>query len=156
MKVVTSIRINKDVFNHLKQLDVNVSSYINNLILDDLTKSTYDDTRLKNVVDVAIKEDKKSKIIRELKLIGAINNIAQRLNDISKEEPEIYTTLLKKNIELLQIEFDFEYSKETKNIIKDMYRKLNLMLKEIAPQEKQHKIKQNGKKKKIKSKKESI
>jgi post-segregation antitoxin (ccd killing protein) len=154
MKVVTSIRISQDVFNHLKQLDVNVSDYVNTLILDDLTKSSYDDTRLKNVVDIAIKEEKKSKIIQELKLIGALNNIAQRLNDMSKEDPEVYATLLKKNIELLQIEFDFDYSPDTKALIKDMYRKLNSIQKELAPYEKQRKL--NNGKKKHKGKKESV
>lgn len=149
MKVVTSIRLDRDLLNHLKHLGINVSDYVNSLMLDDLKQQSYEDTKLKKVVDNSIKEERKSKILQEMKLIGALNNIAQRINDMAKEDPEVFTTLLKKNIELLQLEYDFDYSNDTKLLIKEMFKKLKDIQKEIAPNEKDLKL-TNGKTKKKK------
>lgn len=136
MKVVTSIRINQDILNHLRHLEINISEYINNLLLNDLRQQSFKDTELKKVVDLAIKEEKKATLLKEMKLIGAINNIGQRLEDMSKGNEMVFHALLKKNIELLELEYDFEYSKETKQLIKSMFMELQKTNRIIEPYEK--------------------
>lgn len=148
MKAITSIRINKDVLNHLRQLDVNVSEYINKLIMKDLLNQSYEDTSLKKVVDAAIREEKKSQCIQEMKLIGAIANIPTRLKEMSKGDDIVYHTLLKKNIELLELEFDFDYSEEVQFMIKEMYKQVNAINKEhFEPYQNAKKLLKNDKKK---------
>lgn len=151
MKAVTTIRINKDVLNHLRQLEVNVSDYINKLIMKDLLKKSYEDTTLKKVVDIAQKEERKSQILQELKLIGALRNISTRLEQMSKGCEITYHTLLKRNIELLELEYDFDYSKETKYLIKQLYKETRQANKDhFEPYLEAKKLIKNDKKKKTK------
>jgi hypothetical protein len=124
MRAVTSIRINKDVLNHLRTLNINVSDYINKLIMADLSKKSYEDTALKKVVDSAIREEKKSKIIAEMKVIGAIQNISTQIYNISKNNENTAHNLLKRNMELLELEYENDYSRETKHQIKEMYKEI--------------------------------
>lgn len=140
MKNVTSIRVEQEVLNHLRNLNVNVSDYVNTLLIKDLTEKSFEDSTLKRVVTIALNEEKKKQIKEEMRVIGAVNNIAQRLHDMSKEDEGVYLSLLQKNIDLLKLEYDNEfYSKDTKLIIKDKYRILTNMSKELLGEKAQHK-----------------
>jgi hypothetical protein len=148
MKAITSKRINKDVLNHLRQLDVNVSDYINKLIMKDLLNQSFEDTSLKVVVDNAVRDENKSLILQEMKLIGALANIPTRLSEMSKGDDIVYHTLLKKNIELLQLEYDFPYSKETRYLIKQMYKQVTDINKShFEPYQNAKKLMKSGNKK---------
>ena len=150
MKAVTSIRINIDVLNHLRDLNISVSDYINKLLIEDLTKNSYNDTKLKEVVASAIRDEKKSICINEMKLIGALSNIPTRLEQMSKGDEIVFHTLLKKNIELLELEFENEYSQETKYLIKQMYKQVQQINKEHFEPYKREKLLIENDKKKIK------
>jgi hypothetical protein len=76
------------------------------------------------VVDSAIREEKKSKIIAEMKVIGAIQNISTQIYNISKNNENTAHNLLKRNMELLELEYENDYSRETKHQIKEMYKEI--------------------------------
>lgn len=148
MKNVTSIRVEQEILNHLRNLNVNVSDYVNTLLIEDLTKKSFNDSKLKRVVTIAINEEKKKQIKEEMRVIGAVNNIAQRLHYMSKEDENVYLSLLNKNLDLLKLEYDNEtYSKDTKLLIKDKFRVLNKMNKNILGEKAEIKKLKNDKEK---------
>ena len=136
MKTTTSIRINRDILNHLRRSGINVSDYINSLILNDLKKN-FDNSELKKAIKSAERDEKKKKVLNEMKIIGAIKNIETRIYNASKNDEVTGMYLIEKNINLLELEYENEeYSKGTKEIIKRKYKELkNFMLEYYEPHE---------------------
>lgn len=136
MKVPISFKINIDVFNELKRLNVKIQPYINTLLYEDLIKMSLTDSKLHEAIKKAQAEERKNQIIKEMKIIGALGNIAQRVQDMSKGDMGVMLNLIEQNLELLEIEFNnTDYSPKTRNLIKGMYSTLQTEKKKLVPRE---------------------
>jgi len=98
MRKIISIRIDENLLTPLKEAGVNISNFINNILYLEMKKKQIFEEAVKKAEAERLKKD----IIEEIRVIGAINNIDNRIREMSKLEPMIQTLLIKRNIKLLE------------------------------------------------------
>jgi hypothetical protein len=110
------ISISDKLKEEILNADINVSHYIRNLIHNDIVG----DKKILLKLKEEIENQKKAQVIKEeMSLIGAVENISQRVKQMSKCNVATYTLLIKKNVELLTLETTKDYySQSTKDYLK--------------------------------------
>jgi hypothetical protein len=98
----TSLRIDEDTLNYLHSEGVNVSNYVEALIFIDLRQRT--NPKCQELARKDEAERQRRKHLDELKLIGAIRNIDQRIEGGSKNDRPTKLAYIRTNIKLLENE----------------------------------------------------
>lgn len=96
-----SVRLDDGIGDQLQQTNVNISEYVRNLITQDLKGRGEEFEKL--VKKLEAKTEKK-KLLNELKILGALQNILERIQKMAKLDKGSEYVMTKKAIALIEEE----------------------------------------------------
>lgn len=118
-----SFRLDDELEKQFKGDKINISEYLKALIYKDLKERNLYEKQVRK----AMAKDKRKEIIDELKIIGAIGNINQRIKTISRLDKATEFMLIDRNIDMLENELNMGFSESTDDKIRMKIQELKEM-----------------------------